>query len=66
MLFITNLNLKLVVRYIMKKIIDKLDDNILKYKIIELTSEFELRMNNGTRQIIHIEAYILKIIQLLY
>lgn len=65
-LFITNLNLKLVIRYIMKLLISNINDNKIKYNIINITSEFELRMNKGTRQIIHLEAYILKILQLLY
>ena len=65
-LFITNLNLKLVIRFIMKELIKNVDDNKIKYKIIDITSECELRMNKGTRQIIHLEAYILKILQLLY
>ena len=65
-LFITNLNLKLVIRFIMKELIKNIDDNKIKYKIINITSECELRMNKGTRQIIHLEAYILKILQLLY
>ena len=65
-LFITNLNLKIVIRHIMKNLINNIEDYKLKYDIINITSEFELRMNNGTRQIIHLEAYILKIIQLLY
>lgn len=65
-LFITNLNLKLVIRHIMKKLISDIEDNNTKYQIINITSEFELRMNKGTRQIIHLEAYIMKILQLLY
>ncbi len=65
-LFITNLNLKIVIRYIMKNLINNIEDNEIKYKIINTTSEFELRMNKGTRLIIHIEAYIMKILQLLY
>ena len=65
-LFITNLNLKIIIRHIMEKIIKNIDDNKIKYKIINITSNFEYRMNNGTRQIIHIEAYVLKLLQLLY
>jgi len=65
-LFITNLNLKNVIRHIMKNLIKNIDDNKIKYQVINITSEFELRMNKGTRQIIHLEAYIMKIVQLLY
>ena len=65
-LFITNINLKLIMRDIMQKLINKTTCIKLKYKIINLTSEYEYRMNNGTRFITHIEAYILKIINLFY
>ena len=49
----------------MKKIVKKLSNLDLKFKIIELTSEIEIRVNNGTRYLIHLEYYILKIINLL-
>lgn len=65
-LFITNLNLKIVIRQIMKKLIENIEDYKTKYEIINITSEFELRMNKGTRQIIHLEAYIMKVLQLIY
>lgn len=65
-LFITNLNLKNVIRHIMKKLISNIKDNKIKYNIINITSEYERRMNKGTRLIIHLESYILKIIQLLF
>lgn len=65
-LFITNINLKLIMRDIMKKLISKTTNIKLKHQIIDLTSEYEYRMNKGTRFITHIEAYILKIINLFY
>jgi replication factor C subunit 3/5 len=64
-LFITNLNLKNVIKHIMKKLIQNIDNNNIKYNVINITSDFELRMNKGTRLIIHLEAYIMKILQLL-
>jgi len=36
----------------------------IKYNVIEITSIFEQRLNQGTRHIIQFEAYILKLIQL--
>ena len=50
----------------MKKLISNIEDIKIKYEIINITSIFELRMNKGTRQIIHLEAYIMRILQLLY
>jgi hypothetical protein len=43
----------------------KISDNELKYKIIEETSKFENRISQGTRHIIHLEAYLIKIIQII-
>lgn len=64
-LFITNLNLKVIIRNIMKNLVLNIQDINLKYEVIKTASEFEFRMNNGTRQIIHIEAFILKVMKLL-
>ena len=38
----------------------------IKTNIIEITSIFELRISQGTRYIIHLEAFIIRIIHLLY
>ena len=37
----------------------------LKLRIIQITSIFEQRISQGTRHIIHIEAYIIRLIYLL-
>jgi replication factor C subunit 3/5 len=63
-LFITNIDFQLVIRNIMLKLINKFDDIKIKYHIIEITSVFEKRINKGTRYIIHLEAYILRLIKL--
>ena len=39
----------------MLKLIDKFNDIKIKYFIIEITSVFEKRLNEGTRHIIHLE-----------
>jgi hypothetical protein len=50
----------------MDKIISRVECNKLKYLIVNTTSEFESRMTMGTRQIIHLEAYVLNIVKLLH
>lgn len=71
-LFITNIDFNIIIRNLMlillkkiEKIID--DNNRIEYsnKIVCITSEFELRIAKGTRNIIHMEAYIIKIICLI-
>ena len=64
-LFITNINFQLIIRKIMIKLIDSNLSLKVKFNIINLTSIYENRISQGTRYIIHIESYILKIIYLL-
>lgn len=69
-LFITNIPTQLIIRNIMIKILNKIDnlkilidDKLkLKYNIIEIISIYENRLNQGTRHIIHIEALVSKLI----
>ena len=63
-LFITNISTQMIIRKIMMKLLNLIYDLKLKYKIIEITSIFEQRLSQGTRHIIHYEAYIAKIIYL--
>jgi replication factor C subunit 3/5 len=63
-LFITNVPTQLVIRKIMSKLIEKITNLKLKYHIIEITSIFEQRLSQGTRHIIHMEAYIARLIYL--
>lgn len=65
-IFITNLDITLMVRKIMLKLLNKFDDIKLKLKIIEITSIFDHRLSMGTRHITHIEAYIIRLLYLLY
>jgi replication factor C subunit 3/5 len=65
-LFITNISTKEIVRRLMKKILLNLESIELKLRLIEITSIFELRIVQGTRHVIHLEAYIIRIIYLFY
>ena len=64
-LFITNIDFNYIIRNIMKKLLINDFPIKVKYNIINLTSIFQNRLSQGTRYIIHLEAYILKIIHLL-
>jgi replication factor C subunit 3/5 len=65
-IFITNLDITLMIRKMMLKLINKFDDIKLKLKIIEITSIFDHRLSMGTRHITHIEAYVIRLLYLLY
>jgi len=64
LLFITNINTHLIIRNIMIKLLNNTNDLYKKYKIINITSIFEQRLNKGTRHIIHFEAYIIELMDL--
>ena len=64
-LFITNIPTQIIIKKIMNKLLNKINNILIKYKIINITSIYENRLNQGTRHIIHIEAYIIKLIELL-
>lgn len=66
LLFITNLEIKEIFRKLMKLLLMKCDDINIKLRIIEITSIFEKRISTGTRYIIHFEAYLMRILYLLY
>lgn len=63
-LFITNIPTQIIIRKIMIKLLEKINDLKLKYYIIDITSIFEQRLSQGTRHIIHMEAYIVRLIYL--
>jgi replication factor C subunit 3/5 len=65
LLFITNISTQLIIRKIMLKLLNKINNIELRYKIINLSSIFELKLNQGTRHIIQFEAYILRLIYLI-
>ena len=49
----------------MIKLLNKIEDINLRYNIINISSIFEQKLNQGTRHIIQFEAYILRLIYLL-
>ena len=63
-LFITNIPTQLIIRKIMIKLLNRIDNLQLKYNIIDITSIYEQRLSQGTRHIIHLESYIIKLIAL--
>jgi replication factor C subunit 3/5 len=65
-LFITNIDFHTVIKTIMIEIKKRISDNKFIYSIICETSKFENRICQGTRHIIHLEAYIIKLIDLYY
>jgi replication factor C subunit 3/5 len=65
-LFITNIDFHTVIKTIMIEIKKRINDNKFIYMIVSETSKFENRICQGTRHIIHLEAYIIKLIDLYY
>jgi replication factor C subunit 3/5 len=65
-LYISNIAIKDIIINIMKCLLNLEKDYNIRYKIIELTSEYELRLNIGTRKIVHFETYIYNIISLIH
>lgn len=65
-LFITNINTQEILRKLMIKLLKTHQEIKLKLRIIEITNLFELRISQGTRHIIHLEAYVIRILFLLY
>jgi replication factor C subunit 3/5 len=63
-LFITNISTQMIIRKIMIKLLESVENLKLKYYIIDITSIFEQRLSQGTRHIIHMEAYIARLIYL--
>lgn len=63
-LFITNIDVKKILTHLMLDLIKNVDDLELKFKIIDIISTFELRISQGTRYIVHLEAMMIKILTL--
>jgi replication factor C subunit 3/5 len=63
-LFITNIPSIIIIKNIMLKLLDYTDNINIKYDIINITSIYAERLLLGTRHIIHIEAYIIKLFQI--
>ena len=63
-LFITNISTQMIIRKIMIKLLELNNDLKLKYDIINITSIHEIMLTQGTRHIIHFEAFIIKLLYL--
>lgn len=63
-LFITNISTQMIIRKIMIKLLESVENLKLKYLIIDITSIFEQRLSQGTRHVIHMEAYIIRLVYL--
>jgi replication factor C subunit 3/5 len=63
-LFITNIPTKMIIRKIMTRLLEINNQLELKYNIINITSIYEERLTQGTRNIIHFENYIIKLLYL--
>tara|TARA_B100001093_G_scaffold519488_1_gene608769 strand:+ start:2141 stop:3298 length:1158 start_codon:yes stop_codon:yes gene_type:complete len=65
-LFITNIDVKKILLYLMISLIERVDNLDLKFKIIDTVSSFELRISQGTRYIVHFEAMMIKILTIFH
>ena len=63
-LFITNIDVKKILTFLMLDLVENVEDLELKFKIIDIISTFELRISQGTRYIVHLEAMMIKILTL--
>ena len=63
-LFITNISTQMIIRKIMIKLLELNHNLKIKYDIINITSVHEEMLTQGTRHIIHFEAYIIKLLYL--
>ena len=52
--------------HFLSEFIGKVDNLDLKFEIINIISEYEVRICEGTRYIVHIEAMMIKLLKLVY
>lgn len=64
-LFITNIDFHVIIKELLNSLKIKVTNINIIYHIIEETSKFENRIARGTRHIIHLEAYVIKLIQII-
>ena len=63
-LFITNLDIKKILNHFMSEFIGRIEDLELKFNIINVISEYEVRICEGTRYIVHVEAMMIKLLKI--
>tara|TARA_B100000768_G_scaffold172878_1_gene181552 strand:+ start:809 stop:1972 length:1164 start_codon:yes stop_codon:yes gene_type:complete len=66
LLFTTNIEITDIFRKLMIQLLNKCQDINIKLRILDITSIFEKRISTGTRYIIHFEAYLMRILYLLF
>ena len=66
LLFTTNIEITDIIRKLMNMLLSKCDNLNIKLRVVEITSIFEKRISTGTRYIIHFEAYMMRLLYLLY
>lgn len=64
-LFITNINMNFFLKIIMNKILNNIDDIKIKLNVIEITTLVESRFITGSRNIVHFDNYIIRLLLLL-
>lgn len=66
LLFTTNIEITDIIRNLMNMLLSKCNNLNLKLRVVELTSIFEKRISTGTRYIIHFEAFMMRLLYLLF
>lgn len=66
LLFTTNIEITDIFRKLMIQLLNRCQDIKVKLRILDVTSIFEKRISTGTRYIIHFEAYLMRILYLLF
>ena len=65
LLFITNIDTQKIITELMRALLKITDSIEIKFQIIEITSIFEKRIATGTRHILHLRAYAIRVMYLL-
>lgn len=64
-IYTSNINMSIVIIYVMRYFINYVNDYIHKYKIIRNAAKYEYLMISGNKEPLYLETYILKIIKTL-
>jgi hypothetical protein len=66
-LYIDLVQMDKLFEYIYKRILDKYrDEDDFCMKIVELTAEYDIRLKMGNKLTIHVEAYVIHLLELMY
>jgi len=64
-LFVSNIKIEIIMSRLLIRFINMFDDLEMKYKISNIISTYSRRINKGTRQIIHFEACMIQLMNLI-